>query len=219
VRHRPLTQARALAYGVKDDLASPAPAMRLREEREVVERMLVLDVLTANAVSGSCREAKDVLEEADLLHACSRSELAYLRLADAEAPYGWFDFDEAQWALGWAVSLIRELDFARCAGAELTLLIPEQLGDLETRERLVARCRLRPLAAIVEVRERAGSLFDAVMRARLGGTPISGPPSDHVIIQRHRALAWLTGARGWDDVVPEASHWPPQRGRKRACSR
>jgi hypothetical protein len=203
-----------LGYAVNRDLPLLAPAIRLRDVREVVDRMLVLEVLTASVVIGGCSAAKATLEQVNLLHACVGSELVYLDMDEAEAPYGWFDLGEGQWALGWAVSLVRELDFSRGAGAALSVYLPEEFDDLEARERLRARCKFRPAAKIFEALDFAYCLYQAVARARLGGPPIPDHFWDHVVTQRYRALAWLAGVGGWDDVVPEASQWPPQRGRK-----
>ena len=216
VRDTSLAKARGLGYAPRENLPLLEPPTRLREVREVVDRILVLEVLTAAAEGESCNDARDALEERGLLHACSASERAYLQMTatESEAPAEWFELNEGQWALGWAVSVIRDLDFTRCAGAALSIFLPDELTGLQAREHLRARCRLRPAAAIYEARDLAYCLYDCVERARLGGPPIPERGFDHVIIQRHRALAWLTYAGDWDDVVPYASHWPPQQGRK-----
>jgi hypothetical protein len=200
VRQRSLFMARRLGYPVDVSLPLLPEGLALRDKDAVVDRMLVLDVMIGCASGLPPEIGADWVEESGIAGAVAPSEEKVLAGRPDEVPVRLLDRMEALWALGWATSLFRSLDFGRICGPELAMIFGD-LEDLRGVRALRKRCKLRRFDEILAACDLARCLHRGIVMADKNGSPPPGKVQPQVIVERRRALEWLLGDTGWDEVV------------------
>jgi len=199
IRQRSLFMARRLGFPVDVSWPVVTDQKVLRDKDEVIDRMLALDAVIACASGMPPEIASDWVHEVGIEHALSPSEAHVLAGRAEEVPAGLLDRMEALWALGWATSLFRALDFSRLSGPELAMIFGE-LDDARDVRALRKRCRMRRHDELCAGRDLAYCLSRGLEIADRKRLPHPGKLQRHVVIERHRALEWLFSEETWDDV-------------------
>lgn len=201
IRQRSLFMARRLGYPVDVSLPLLPETGYLREKDEMIDRMLSIDALIA-CVSGMPPEvAYDWTAEIGIRRALSPSEVAILRGRAEDVPPILLEQMEALWALGWACSLFRGIDYTRLAGPELGMIFGD-LDDLPDVRALRKRCKLRRFEDILAAVDLSRCLSRGIDLAVKQRKPMPGKVQPYVVIQRRRALEWLISDKPWDEVLP-----------------
>lgn len=199
IRQRSLFMARRLGYPVDVSLPLMVDGV-LRDKDAVVDRMLVLDVMIGCASGLPPEIGADWVEESGIAGAVAPSEERVLAGRSDEVPVRLLDRMEALWALGWAASLFRTLDFGRICGPELAMIFGD-LEDLRGVRALRKRCKLRRYEEVLAACDLARCLHRGIVIADKNGAAPPGKVQPQVIVERRRALEWLLNDQGWDDVV------------------
>jgi hypothetical protein len=200
IRQRSLFMARRLGYPVDVTLPLMVDGGALRDKDAVVDRMLVLDVMIGCASGLPPELGAEWVEEAGIEAAVAPSEERILTGRPEEVPVRLLDRMEALWTLGWAASLFRALDFGRICGPELAMIF----GDIENLRGVRAlrkRCGMRRYEEVVAACDLARCLHRGLLIADRSGAPPPGKVEPHIIVERRRALEWLVGQQGWDEIV------------------
>jgi hypothetical protein len=200
IRQRSLFMARRLGYPVDVTLALSPDKKVLRDKDEVVNRMLALDAVIACASGMPPEIALDWTHEVGIAEALSPSEARVLAGRPEDVPAGLLDRMEALWALGWATSLFRALDFGRLSGPELAMIFGE-LDDARDVRALRKRCRMRRNEEILSATDLARCLYRGLEIADKKRMKPPGKVAPQVVVERRRALEWLLGDEAWDDVM------------------
>ena len=200
IRQRSLFMARRLGYPVDVALPLLPDGLALRDKDAVVDRMLVLDVMIGCASGLPPEIGADWVGESGIAGAVAPSEEKVLAGRPDEVPVRLLDRMEALWALGWSTSLFRSLDFGRICGPELAMIFGD-LEDLRGVRALRKRCKLRRFDEILAACDLARCLHRGIVIADKNGSPPPGKVQPQVIVERRRALEWLLGDQGWDEVV------------------
>lgn len=200
VRQRSLFMARRLGYPVDVSLPLLPESGFLREKDEIVDRMLALDAMIS-CVSGMPPEvAFEWTQEIGIAAALSPLESAVLRGRAEHVPAILLDRMEALWALGWAASLFRGVDYTRVAGPELGMIFGE-LDDIRDVRALRKRCKVRRYEDILAAADLARCLSRGVDLAVKQRKSPPGKLQPHVVIERRRALEWLISDKKWDEIL------------------
>jgi hypothetical protein len=179
--------------------------VELRDPSEVASRCLALFICAARAES---LDEGDPLSVADLQ---TRFPLAFASMSPRERSFmsvaspprqqivnhAWQY--EALAALVWALGLQDELPFPTLIAdvpALARLFVPMKA------EPFVAGARLRPVTEVLDALDLTYRLHWAVAEARVQKTPPPASLEPGVVLERHRALNWLTRFHDadWDDV-------------------
>jgi hypothetical protein len=200
IRQRSLFMTRRLGYPVDVSLPLQIDRRVLRDKDDVVDRMLALDAVIACASGMPPEVALDWAHEVGVGEALSPSEMHVLSGRPEDVPPALLDRMEALWALGWATSLFRALDFARISGPELAMIFGE-LDDVRDVRALRKRCRMRRHDEVVSAVDLARCLYRGLEIAEKKRMPVPGKVQPHVVVERRRALEWLLGDEDWDDVL------------------
>lgn len=201
IRQRSLFMTRRLGYPVDVTLPLLPDAGVLRDKEEVVDRMLALDAVIACASGMPPEVAFDWTQEVGITHALSPVEVAILRGRVEDVPATLLDRMEALWALGWAASLFRGVDYTRICGPELGMIFGE-LDDARDVRALRKRCRLRRYEDVLAAADLSRCLCRGIEIAARQRKPAPGKVQPHVVFERRRALEWLISDTNWDDVLP-----------------
>ena len=201
IRQRSLFMARRLGYPVDVTLPLRSDRKVFRDKDEIVDRMLALDAVIACASGMPPEVAFDWTHEIGVTHALSPNEALVLAGRVEDVPVGLLDRMEALWALGWAASLFRGVDYTRIAGPELGMIFGE-LDDVRDVRALRKRCRLRHREDVLAAADLARCLCRGLEIAAKQRKPAPGKVQPHVVIERRRALEWLISDTQWDDVLP-----------------
>jgi len=200
IRQRSLFMTRRLGYPTDVTLPLFVDRGVLRDKDEVVDRMLALDAIVACASGMPPEIASDWVVEVGVSSALSPSERRVLEGRGDQVPADLIDRMEGLWALGWASSLFRALDFSRICGPELAMIFGE-LDDVRDVRALRKRCRMRRYEEIVAACDLARCLqrgLDIAARKRMSQP---GKILPNVLYERRKALEWLVGEVAWDDTV------------------
>lgn len=199
IRQRSLFMARRLGYPADVSLPLLTDRGVLRDKDEVVDRMLALDAVIACASGMPPEVAFDWVNEIGVTGALSPSEARVLEGRAEDVPAGLLDRMEALWALGWATSLFRALDYARICGPELAMIFGE-LDDARDVRALRKRSRLRRHDEVLAACDLARCLHRGLEIAARKRMSLPGKIQPHVILERRKALEWLLGEEEWDEV-------------------
>jgi len=200
IRQRSLFMARRLGYPVDVSLPISTDVKIVRDKDEVVDRMLALDAVIACASGMPPEIALDWAHEVGIAEALSPSEALVLGGMAEDVPAGLLDRMEALWALGWATSLFRALDYSRISGPELAMIFGE-LDDARDVRALRKRCRMRRKDEILAASDLARCLYRGLEIAEKKRMKAPGKVQPHVVVERRRALEWLLGEEEWDEVL------------------
>lgn len=106
---------------------------------------------------------------------------------------------EAAWVLLWSLGYVEALD-----KPEATCDVPKLVGILRDRStaQLVKDAKLRPFPEILDQADLIYRYHWATTDARIKKQPAPAKLQSGVVLERHRALNWLTGYmdQEWDDV-------------------
>ena len=199
IRQRSLFMARRLGYPVDVSLPLLSDRGVLRDKDEVVDRMLALDAVIACASGMPPEIASDWVSEIGITGSLSPSEARVLEGRAEDVPAGLLDRMEALWALGWASSLFRALDYSRICGPELAMIFGE-LDDARDVRALRKRSRLRRHEEVLSACDLARCLHRGIEIAARKRMSLPGKVQPNVILERRKALEWLLGEEEWDEV-------------------
>jgi uncharacterized protein DUF4272 len=200
IRQRSLFMARRLGYPVDVSLPLMVDRGVLRGKDEVVDRMLVLDVMIGCASGLPPEIGAEWMEEAGIRGAVSPSEWGVLAGRPEEVPVRLLDRMEGLWALGWAASIFRVLDFGRICGPEMAIIVGD-IEDIRGVRALRKRAKMRRYEEVLAACDLARCLHRGLSLAERGGARSPGKLQPHVVIERRRALEWLLAEEPWDDIV------------------
>jgi hypothetical protein len=185
-------EARRLGYPTLDSLPFIVDEgdVTLRSTEEVVDRALVMNVVTWRTYDMPQELARELLEKENLQASLSGLETRYLAGEDDDAAYEFYGNVEAKWALVWALSFIPTLDFAEYCGDNLVSILPD-LREIRDFGAFRAAAELRDPLEIVQAADLAYRLHWAVVEASLTGRPTPGAVEGYVIESRRHALDWI----------------------------
>lgn len=198
IRERSISKARRLGYPVNLNLPRLDSSIELRNEGEITTRMLCLNVVIACTCGFPRARGQDRLRSDGIYDKLTPGELLFLE--SGSGAIGELRQEvEGLWALAWAGSLVRQLDFYRYCGSNLVTVLPD-LDANESNERFLSSFSLRKLSDVASACDLAYCLHWAVRQAVLDGTPPPGKAEPYVVLERRRALEWLIGDDPWDEV-------------------
>ena len=198
-REASLAIASLLGYEINTPLPSLERSEYKKSSDEIFSRLLCLHVVAACSYGFDRELARQWVKHENLYEALTKGETLFLE--DGVGDPGEFKVKiEGAWAIAWALGLVPKLDFARNCDSQFVMSLPN-LKTLESSSTLKARVKLRPMQEIFEKCDLAYCLHWAIRQAQLSGEEIPGKVLAYVIVERRRALDWLVGADGWDEVA------------------
>ena len=185
-------EARRLGYPTLDWLPFIVDEgeVALRPREEVIDRALVMNIVTWRTYDMPQELAHELLEKENLYASLSNLERRYLAGEDRDAAYEFYGNVEALWALVWALSFIPTLDFSEYCGDDLVNILPD-LRSVTDFGAFRAAARLRDPLEIVQAADLAYRLHWAVVDANIKGKPTPGAVEGYVIENRRHALDWI----------------------------
>jgi len=189
--------AKTLGYVVASDLPT-VDISRLRPQRDIEDRTLVLFCVASVAHGSNALRAMEWLQAESLLTASSKDERTFLE-GDTSKLVLFRAQEEALWALCWALGLVPDLDFAQYCAPTLSTLFP-RIAEGEGAQVFREKCALRPLAVVLRKLDLAYCLSWAIRQASIERSDMPGKVRPYVILERRRALEWMTGEDEWGDI-------------------
>lgn len=197
-RSHSLSKAERLGYPVNPNLPLLDRPESERSPDEAFQRALCLFATSACAYGLDREKAEKWLQQEGAHDALTLIEREFLRSDIADT--GLFSGGvEALFALMWALGFFRHLNFADNSDDDLVNLFPNPLNG-ESTEDLRSRVRLRPVAQVFPLLDLAYCLHWATEDARINGHRTPGDVHPSVIYHRRKALEWLLGREGWDNI-------------------
>ncbi|WP_226637840.1 DUF4272 domain-containing protein [Brevundimonas poindexterae] len=207
VRDRSWACVRSLGLPTDETLPEFSKITCSRDPSAVLDRLFVLQAVTAVAYGFSADRAKTWLRQEGLEHSVGPDEQ---RILDEESK----DYEpyqqqvEAMWALFWYLGLTPTLDpTASCSdsfASEMPDLRPDPMpSTLDWR----ARSRPRQADELLEAMDVAHCLAWAFAHARSLGRPTPQLEYGLWVDHRARAFAWLTGDGDWTTPTAARRKW------------
>ena len=100
----------------------------------------------------------------------------------------------------WAIGRIPVLDFSNYCTSELAGLFPK-VKNSETSGKFRALTKLRSATEIAAALDIAYCAHWAIENSKLRAQAPPGAVDPYVIVERRRALQWITTKEEWDEVV------------------
>lgn len=175
------------------------PVHVTRTVDELSARILVLYACIACSYGFAKTEALIWLEQEDLLGALTDFENAYLHEFGDKKDQTLQWQVEALWCLTWVGSYHSDLEIDDPCPESFVALFPD-LSLFEATSDFRGQCRVRPLSEIAAMLDLSYCLNWAI-RERLLSSRTSSPAKrieSQVIVERRRALEWITSERSWD---------------------
>jgi hypothetical protein len=198
VRRKSTSVVSAAGVLVPSSLPALEEMALVRTEREIVSRLLALSGLMAAAVGFSKEKALQWIEDQGVGSSLTPLEQEFLRDSQGE-PAQFHVLVEAMWALAWAVQIVDVMDVLSPCSDAFVFEMPN-LKEHESSGPWFERARLRPLEEIVQMLDIMYCLHWAVREASLGGTPLRRNLLPYVVVERRRALEWITHHELWDAI-------------------
>lgn len=170
----------------------------LRAQSEVADRMLCLNALAASAYGFQRGASLRWLDENSAGGALTFNERAFLQEGRGD-PAVFKMQVEGLWLLAWASSLEAELDFWKDCDGNFVQRLPD-LKRNQSGSGFRQQVQLRSADQIGQAEDLAFCLHWAVRQAQLDGALLPGAPTNWMLMERRKALVWLTGDLDWDEV-------------------
>lgn len=161
-----------------------------RSQSEAEDRLLCMLATAAAAYGLPSREARAWLQSQDLWRRAEAEERLFLESGAGEART-FKEQIEGMWALAWALSLARTLDFGVDCPSDFVSMLPD-LRNAESPAAVRRRFQLRPVSEIRRKLDLAYCLHWAVRHLELEGKKVPLRSRGFVVRERRRALEWLT---------------------------
>jgi len=198
IRETSFTEANRLGFPINPSLPL-LHAQLTRTTREVADRSLAIYILVSIAHGAPPEIGIRWLEQESLTYALTKEEASWLEARDDQLRPKFAILEEALMALMWALNLVEDLDFAKYADDSLPGKVPK-IRSGEGADDFRELARLRPDKEIFSKTDLAYCLHWAVVDAYLHHRAIPGQVRPYVIVERRRALEWLTSGFHWDEI-------------------
>jgi hypothetical protein len=202
IRERTKKRVEELGYASNPYLPVLDQCTIRRSGSEITGRMLALHACIASSCGFPKDKACEWLKRENLTPYMSDRESKYLNSMTEEQRTDIQWHVEALWALAWAGGYHDMLNFNTACSDSLVTLFPD-LKRNDSSDAFIANFALRPTEELSEILDLAYCLHWAIREEQLTGkrqTPVTKIP-DQVIVERRRALEWLTSEEDWDYVT------------------
>jgi hypothetical protein len=197
-------RARSLSIASKAGLSIPATlplletGLHLRSQDEAVSRLLCLNAVAAASYGFDKAKALDWLRQEKLTTLLTDAEIRFLERGEG-SPQVFQVQVEGMWALGWAISLVSQLDFWKDSDNRFVTLLPNLKANQSSAE-WRQKAKLRPTDDVVAACDLAYCLHWAVRQSEIEGKQPPARLKPYVVVERRRALEWLLSEERWDAV-------------------
>ncbi len=194
-------RARSLSILAQEGLTVAAlPALDrcfLRQDAEVIDRLLCLHACAAAAYGFAKNEALKWAEAQGLMSAFESAELTFLVRGGEAAQFQ--QHVEAMFALHWALGLERKFDLFASVDAGFVQRLPNlKVGESATLLR--NRAQLRPKDEIIQAADTLYCLHWIERNDALSGGRRSLPIQSFIVTERRRAVDWLLSEETWSAI-------------------
>lgn len=199
VREQSIVAARRRGIAIPDSLPVIDDPIEPRRIGDVLDRMMCLHAVAAFAYGLDRATTLEWIRSEKIEDSLTPREIAFLggRIRDKEP----FRVQvEANWALAWSVSLVKELDWTSCCSPSFSRLLPN-LKKHERSAALRAKCQIRSLDEIRSQRDLAYCVHWGVRQACVAGAEVAVDLSIDELEARRRALEWLLIEQRWDAIA------------------
>lgn len=200
IRDRSLEKARDLGYPVNPDLPLLDDVGVCRGLSQATDRFLCLYAMVASSYGYPKEKALSWLTREGVSSALAESEHSYLNEAatkNQDAAKQWQV--EGLWALAWCLSCHDDLDFSDSCSDDFIQMLPDISKNASTKS-FRGTLKVRGLGEFLEQLDLAYCLHWAIREAEAQGQRPPGQVPPNVVVERRRALEWMAGEGGWDEV-------------------
>lgn len=202
IREQTREQVAILGYAFNPNLPLLDPIEMTKTSVDLLDRTLVLNACVAVSFGFASEAALAWLDREGLAEHVTVAESEFLQ-GQANAKRTAFQWQvESLWGLVWAGGFFPTLDFGQTCSNSMVKMFPD-LKAGEASNEFRQACVMRSVDEITPMLDLAYCLHWAIREQELQGvhslrndTRIPG----QAIIERRRALEWLTGDEGWEDV-------------------
>lgn len=197
-------RARSLSVTTKAGLSIPASlpllddGLRLRQQDEVVDRLLCLTAVAAAAYGFDKAKAVAWLRQEQLDAKLTDAERRFVERGEGR-PQVFQVQVEGMWALGWVVGIVPQLDFWKDSDSRFVTLLPN-LKVAQSSSEWRRKEKLRSLDDVTAACDLAYCLHWAVRQAEIEKKQPPAKLKGYVVVERRRALEWLLSDEAWDAV-------------------
>lgn len=176
----------------------PLDPSDLRDEGETLKRLGCLHACSASAFGFSRVKSLAWIEAQSLTSFLEEEEASFLRGQESGNRFAYQV--EGIFALCWALGIEESIDWFDAVDKAFVHRLPNlKLG--EPLQSLCASARMRDTVEITQAADLGYCLHWALRDASLAGERKDFPIEPYVIIERRRALEWLTGPYRWYDIT------------------
>lgn len=199
-RELSLAEAKSLGYPINPNLPMLDNVEQCRSTLDITDRLLCLYAVVASSYGFPKERALLWLQREGVVGALSRKEHEYLFRKNEENQDMIIQWQvEALWALAWCIGCHQNLDFGDSCSDSFIQILPDIAKDTPTKE-FRRGLRLRKVSEIVQKTDLAYCLHWAIREAELKGLKTPGKVPSNVVVERRRALEWVIGQDGWDEL-------------------
>jgi hypothetical protein len=199
IRQSSIVVATALGYPVNPHLPLLDASAVVRSVSEIVGRIFAMHSVAAAAYGFDRRRALSWLRRESCDELLTSAEIDFLESGMGDRQV-FANQVEGLFALTWAVSIIRSLDFSIPCPNEFVFHLPNLKAEQDGEDFRI-KAKLRPPEEDVAATDLAYCLHWAIRDAQLRGTKIPGKVEPYVIVERRQALEWLLTDESWDDIT------------------
>jgi hypothetical protein len=170
----------------------------LRPLEEVLERLFCLNAVAASAYGFDAGKALSWLHQQDLYDNLTQPERAFLEKGEGD-PYVFKIQVEGMWAIAWAVNIVTSMDFWQDCKLDFVTLLPNLKKD-EGVTRTSSGATLRDSEQIAVACDLAYCLHWIIQESLIKNQSMPHGLKPYIVIERRRALDWMSGKDDWDMV-------------------
>jgi hypothetical protein len=201
VRARSWAKVRRAGLRINEDLPLLEAILELRPVDQIADRLLAMFVGVACAFGLDRQAGASWARREGVAHALSRAEQEFLAGNSDPNTQATVQMGvHGLYALSWAVRIVDDLSIAGQMPNDLVSAFPELKTD-ESSAAFRGTLRTRSVREVLDKLDEAycfhWSARDSVMALRDSRANGLLP----IVIERRRALEWLTSSYGWDDVA------------------
>jgi hypothetical protein len=198
VRSESWNEVQRLGLPVNPNLPELDEVRLARSQSDVEDRLLCMLAAAAAAYGLPSPVACAWLQSQNLWEVAAPQERVFLQ--DGAGDQRIFKAQiEGMWALAWALSLVRALDFEVDCPNSFVSMLPD-LHKADSVAAFRSTTRLRPVSEVSAKLDLAYCLHWAVRQLALEGKRVPLRTRPFVVRERRRALEWLTNEGGWYEV-------------------
>jgi len=184
-------------------LPPPLPLLderiQLRPFRAVVDRLLAMNPVAAAAYGFDRTAAKSWLQNQHLEPAVTAAEAQFLENGSGHKQQFRLQV-EGMWVLAWAVGLVGRIDFWKDCDSRFVTQLPK-LKVGQSGASWYERARMRGSDEILAACDLAYCLHWAVRQSEIEGLKPPAGLKQYIVIERRRALEWLSGDDAWSEIT------------------